>query len=100
MLVDSSRLLADGCSGAEKITPQSHRARPHLRASGGHGPVDGGSLAHGVAVIEDAAEAHGGEYGPALRRFGDAATFSFYGNKIITTGEGGMVTTNNAEIAG
>lgn len=47
---------------------------------------------HGIAVIEDAAEAHGAEYrGRRVGSLGDIATFSFYGNKIITTGEGGMV---------
>jgi perosamine synthetase len=55
---------------------------------------------HGLAVIEDAAEAHGAVYrGRAAGSLGDAAVFSFYGNKIITTGEGGMVTTNNPELA-
>ena len=55
---------------------------------------------HGLMVIEDAAEAHGAEYkGRRTGGLGDAAGFSFYGNKIITTGEGGMVTTNNREIA-
>jgi perosamine synthetase len=47
---------------------------------------------HGLTVIEDAAEAHGAEYrGQRVGAIGDIATFSFYGNKIITTGEGGMV---------
>ena len=47
---------------------------------------------HGLTVIEDAAEAHGAEYrGRRVGAIGDIATFSFYGNKIITTGEGGMV---------
>jgi perosamine synthetase len=54
----------------------------------------------GIAVIEDAAESHGAEYkGRRTGSLGDAAGFSFYGNKIITTGEGGMITTNNREIA-
>lgn len=55
---------------------------------------------YNLFVIEDAAEAHGAEYkGRRAGGIGDAACFSFYGNKIITTGEGGMVTTNNKEIA-
>jgi len=50
-------------------------------------------------VIEDAAEAHGAEYkGRKVGSIGDCACFSFYANKIITTGEGGMITTNNVEI--
>ncbi|KAF5437521.1 perosamine synthetase [Candidatus Methanophagaceae archaeon] len=51
-------------------------------------------------VIEDAAEAIGSEYeNKKVGRFGDIATFSFYGNKTITTGEGGMVVTNDDELA-
>ena len=55
---------------------------------------------HGLFVAEDAAEAHGAEYkGRCVGSLGDIATFSFYGNKIITTGEGGMVVTNDGELA-
>ncbi len=51
---------------------------------------------HNLVVIEDAAEAHGAEYkGRKTGSLGDIACFSFYANKIITTGEGGMVVTNN-----
>lgn len=55
---------------------------------------------HGLYIIEDAAEAHGTEYkGEKVGSFGDISCFSFYGNKIITTGEGGMCSTNNQELA-
>lgn len=55
---------------------------------------------HKLAVIEDAAEAHGAEYkGKKVGSIGDAGIFSFYGNKIITTGEGGMIVTDNSDIA-
>lgn len=55
---------------------------------------------HDLFVIEDAAEAHGAEYkGHRVGSLGDIATFSFYGNKIITTGEGGMVVTNDPLLA-
>jgi len=55
---------------------------------------------HGLFIIEDAAEAHGAEYkGQRVGSLGDIATFSFYGNKIVTTGEGGMVVTNHDELA-
>jgi perosamine synthetase len=55
---------------------------------------------YGLYVVEDAAESHGAEYkGQRTGSLGDAGCFSFYANKIITTGEGGMVTTNNEQIA-
>src|SRR5262249_13527439 len=54
----------------------------------------------GLWVVEDAAEAHGARYkGRPTGSLGRAASFSFYANKIVTTGEGGMVTTNDPEIA-
>jgi len=54
--------------------------------------------AYGLWVIEDAAEAHGAEYkGKKVGSIGHMACFSFYGNKIITTGEGGMIVTNHPE---
>ena len=55
---------------------------------------------HGLYVIEDCAEAHGATYkGRKVGGIGDMGCFSFYANKIITTGEGGMITLNNAELA-
>ena len=55
---------------------------------------------YNLYVIEDAAEAHGAEYnGRKVGNLGDLGCFSFYGNKIITTGEGGMITTNNKNFA-
>ena len=54
---------------------------------------------HNLYVIEDAAEAHGAEYhGKKSGSFSDIAGFSFFANKNITTGEGGMVVTNNKAI--
>lgn len=51
-------------------------------------------------IIEDAAEAHGAEYrGNKTGSLGDMGCFSFYANKIITTGEGGMIVTNDEELA-
>jgi perosamine synthetase len=53
-----------------------------------------------LLVIEDAAEAHGAEYnGKKTGSFGHLAAFSFFANKNITTGEGGMVVTDDAEFA-
>jgi len=55
---------------------------------------------HNLFLIEDAAEAHGAEYkGKKVGAFGEIGCFSFYANKIITTGEGGMLTINDPEIA-
>lgn len=55
---------------------------------------------HGLYVVEDAAEAHGAEYkGKRVGALGHVGSFSFYGNKIITTGEGGMCVTNDDELA-
>ena len=53
-----------------------------------------------IKIIEDAAEMHGQTYnGNPCGSFGDISTFSFYPNKHITTGEGGMIVTNDAQLA-
>ncbi len=58
--------------------------------------VGGLAREHGLFVVEDCAEAFGTLYdGRHVGTFGDVATFSFFGNKTITTGEGGMVTSND-----
>jgi len=63
-------------------------------------PVLAVAKRHGVAVIEDAAEAHGQAYrGRPCGSFGDISTFSFYPNKLVTTGEGGMIVTNDDALA-
>ncbi len=55
---------------------------------------------HDCALVEDAAQAHGATYrGDPVGSLGDAATFSFYPTKNMTTGEGGMVTTDRADVA-
>jgi perosamine synthetase len=85
-----------------KITPRTRGIIPvHLY---GH-PADMDALApiakrHGLWLLEDAAEAHGAEVrGRRVGALGDCAIFSFFGNKIVTTGEGGMVTTDDDELA-
>ncbi|MFH1333564.1 MAG: DegT/DnrJ/EryC1/StrS family aminotransferase [archaeon] len=86
----------------EKITKKTKAILPvHIY---GH-PVDMDPLLeladkYKLTVIEDAAEAHGAEYkGKKVGSLGDMGCFSFYANKIITTGEGGMVVTNNDQLA-
>jgi perosamine synthetase len=87
---------------ADKITPRTRAIIP--MHTYGH-PVDMDPLMamaerHGLYVVEDAAEAHGAEYkGRRAGSLGHAGCFSFYANKIITTGEGGMITTDDPEIA-
>jgi perosamine synthetase len=59
-------------------------------------PVRELAARRGLFVLEDAAESHGAEYKEQKTGgLGEVATFSFYGNKTITTGEGGMVTTSD-----
>ena len=86
----------------EKITCKTKAIMPvHIY---GH-PCDMDSILkiakkHGLYIIEDAAEAHGAEYkGRKAGGLGDVGCFSFYANKIITCGEGGMIVTNSKEIA-
>ncbi len=55
---------------------------------------------HDLRIIEDAAEAHGVTcHGRACGGFGDLSTFSFYPNKLVTTGEGGMILTDDDALA-
>jgi perosamine synthetase len=99
--IEADTLCLDVASASSLITPRTKAIMPvHLY---GH-PADMDALtevadAHGLAIIEDAAEAHGAEYkGRRVGGLGKCGLFSFYGNKIITTGEGGMLTTNDREL--
>lgn len=68
-------------------------------------PCDMGAVSniardHGLFVVEDASQAHGAEYrNRKVGSLGDVGCFSFYPTKNMTTGEGGMITTNNAKVA-
>ena len=94
------------CMDAERtksaITPKTKALIPvHLF---GH-PADMDPLldlakAHNLVVIEDAAEAHGAGYkNKKVGALGHAAMFSFMANKVITTGEGGIIVTNDQNLA-
>jgi perosamine synthetase len=99
---DEETLNIDVRAIADKITSRTRAIIPvHLY---GH-PVDMDPILelaaeHNLYVVEDAAEAHGAKYkGKVVGSIGNCATFSFYGNKILTTGEGGMVTTDDDILA-
>src|SRR5436309_14767940 len=63
-------------------------------------PIVEAAKEHSIPVIEDAAQAHGAEYhGRKAGNLGDTACFSFYATKNMTTGEGGMIVTDNDRIA-
>ena len=64
------------------------------------GPLDGLAKEHGIAIVEDCAEALGARYdGRQVGRFGEIGCFSFFANKTITTGEGGICLTDSDAIA-
>jgi len=64
------------------------------------GPIAEFAKCRGIFVVEDCAEAHGARFGGRLvGQFSDIACFSFYGNKIVTTGEGGMCLTDSGRLA-
>ena len=87
---------------ADKITPRTRAIMPvHIYGL----PVDMQPVLelagkHNLRIIEDAAEAHGQTfYGRPCGSFGDLSIFSFYPNKLVTTGEGGMILTDNENLA-
>ena len=103
---DSRTWTLDPKQVASKVTPRTRAIMPvHIY---GH-PANMDPLLelaerHGLALIEDAAEAHGAEYlsRGGWRRcgsFGTTSCFSFYANKLVTTGEGGMLLTDDPQLA-
>lgn len=100
--IESDTWNLDPAQLEEKITPRTKAIMVvHLF---GH-PVDMDPVLalakkYNLFIIEDCAEAHGATYkGKKVGSLGDIGCFSFYANKIITTGEGGMITTNNPDLA-
>lgn len=100
--IDPQSLCLDPSAIAPLITRRTRAILPvHLY---GH-PADMVAISriaadHGLVVIEDAAEAHGAAIGTKrVGGFGACAAFSFYANKCLTTGEGGMITTNDPALA-
>lgn len=104
VFVDSERntWTIDPLQVEKKITARTKAVIPvHLY---GHpadmDPIMELARRHQLFVIEDAAEAHGAMYkGKRVGSIGHIGCFSFYGNKIITTGEGGMLTTHDDRLA-
>jgi dTDP-4-amino-4,6-dideoxygalactose transaminase len=99
--IDPQTFNLDPAGIEAAITPRTRAIMPvHLYGL----PCDMGSIMsiaqrHGLAVIEDAAQAHGATVdGRAVGSFGSGC-FSFYATKNMTTGEGGIVTTNDDTIA-
>lgn len=100
--VEPETYCIDPAKIEEKITP---RTRAILAVHMYGHPCDMDALTaiaekHGLAVIEDAAQAHGTEYkGRKAGGLGRIACFSFYASKTLTTGEGGLVVTDDADLA-
>ncbi len=100
--VDPRSWCMDTAQIESKITDRTRAIMPvHIY---GH-PVDMDTVdelarSHRLFVVEDAAEAHGAEFGGRkCGSFGDMSCFSFYANKIVTTGEGGMVLADDDRLA-
>lgn len=100
--VDPATWNIDADLVAAEITPKTKAILPvHIYGQ----PADMDRITevaqrHGLLVIEDACEAHGAEYkGRPIGAIGDAGCLSFFANKVITTGEGGMVVSNDECVA-
>jgi perosamine synthetase len=101
--VDPDTYVLDPAAVEAAITPRTRAILP-VHVFGYPCDMDAlGAIAerHGLAIIEDACEAVGSEYrGRRIGATGNPAVFAFYPNKQMTTGEGGMVTTDDAALAG
>jgi perosamine synthetase len=96
--IDPETWCLDPVAAAHAVTPRTRAIVPvHLYGcAAAMTEINWLACRRGLIVIEDAAEGLGGFYGQKrLGACGHLGCFSFYGNKIMTTGEGGMVLTNN-----
>jgi perosamine synthetase len=94
--------LLDAADVATRITPRTRAILPvHLYGLACDMPaLKALADEHGLAIVEDCAEAFGTTlHGQHVGTFGDVGTFSFFGNKTITTGEGGMVIAQDETLA-
>lgn len=99
--IDPFNLCISVASIRKKISPKTKAIIPvHIYGHPADMPaINALAKEHNLIVIEDAAEAHGSSiYGQKTGSWGICGTFSFYGNKNITSGEGGMITTNSDEL--
>ncbi len=100
--IDPQTLLIDPAQVEAKISP---RTKAIVAVDYGGQPCDYDALRdlahrHGLAIVADACHALGGSYrGQQVGTLADLSTFSFHPVKPLTTGEGGMITTNDAELA-
>ena len=96
--IDAETLCIDPHAVERAITPRTRAIVPvHLYGhSADMDAINAIARSHELVVIEDAAEAHGTEYkGKRVGGLGRCGVFSFYGNKIVSCGEGGMITTDD-----
>jgi perosamine synthetase len=98
--------MDDYCMSAEdfarRVTPRTKAVVPvHLFGyAADMAAINAVAKEHGIKVVEDCAQSHGTRYrGTMTGALGDLGAFSFFATKHMTTGEGGMVTTNDSDVA-
>jgi perosamine synthetase len=98
--------MDDYCMSAEdfarRVTPRTKAVVPvHLFGyAADMAAINAVAKEHGIKVVEDCAQSHGTRYrGTMTGALGDLGAFSFFATKHMTTGEGGMVTTNDSDLA-